>query len=180
MTPLTRYLLIGIVAAAAGTAGYLTRKETAPAADPVPASASAAPLLALTLPDLDDTAQPLAQWHGKVLVLNFWATWCPPCLKEIPDFAEVSRRYADAPVQFVGIGIDSVANMRDFQGEMKVPYPLLVGTGQTLSVATAIAQTAQALPLTIILDREGAIHRIKLGTLNQSELEGTIRALLTP
>lgn len=180
MRPLARYLLIGIVAAAAATAGFLTRQEAVPDEPGVAAGASAAPLLALTLPDLDGTPQPLAQWHGKVIVLNFWATWCPPCLQEIPDFAVVSARYAQAPVQFVGIGIDRVDNMRAFQDEMKVPYPLLVGTAQTLSVAAAIAQTAQALPLTIIIDREGAIHRIKLGTLNQAELEGTIRALLAP
>ena len=175
-----QFLLIGAVAAAAGLAGYLTRQGGEPPAASAASGQSAEALFTLTLPDLSDTPQPLAQWRGKVLVLNFWATWCPPCLKEIPDFAAVSQRLADAPVQFVGIGIDGVDKMRSFQARQQVPYPLLVGDSALLASAAALAQVAQGLPLTLILDRDGKLHRVKLGTLNQSELEGTIRPLLAP
>jgi peroxiredoxin len=171
-----------VVAGVAAVAGYLARQGTPPTHAPVEAraAASAEPLLAMTLPDLAGNAQNVGQWRGKVMVVNFWATWCPPCLKEIPDFAAVSERHADAPVQFVGIGIDSAANIAAFQQEHRVPYPLLVGSSETLKVATDLVGTAEALPLTIIVDRDGMIHRVKLGTLNQDELEGTIRALLAP
>jgi peroxiredoxin len=177
-----RYLAIALVAATAGVAGYLTRQAAPPTATPgdVNIPATAGPLLEMTLPDLAGNAQNLAQWRGKVMVVNFWATWCPPCLKEIPDFAEVSRRYVDAPVQFVGIGIDTAANIAAFQEAQQVPYPLLIGSSQTLQVAAGLADTAQAMPLTFILDRSGSIHRVRLGTLNRDELEGTIRALLAP
>jgi peroxiredoxin len=176
------YLAIVVVAGVAAVAGYLTRQGTPPTHAPVEARAAAGaePLLAMTLPDLAGHAQNVGQWRGKVMVVNFWATWCPPCLTEIPDFAAVSERHADAPVQFVGIGIDSAANIAAFQQEHRVPYPLLVGSSETLKVATDLVGTAEALPLTIIVDRDGMIHRVKLGTLNQDELEGTIRALLAP
>ena len=182
MSRALRYLAIAIVAATAGVAGYFTRGTATPtvARTDAPVGATAEPLLAMTLPDLAGNAQSLAQWRGKVIVVNFWATWCPPCLKEIPDFAAVSRRYVDAPVQFVGIGIDSAANIAAFQEAHEVPYPLLIGSSQTLQTAAALAETSQALPLTFILNRSGSIHRIRLGTLNQDELEGTIRALLAP
>lgn len=180
MQPLVRNALILAVAAAAGFAGYLAQRSSSP---PRPAAAqvardAGAPILALNLPDSDGQPQALSQWRGKVLVVNFWATWCPPCLREIPEFAAVSRRFADAPVQFVGIGIDQPDNVRRFAGESKVPYPLLIAPLQTLAVTSALGNTSQALPFTAIFDRRGELDFVKLGTLNEAELEGKIRALL--
>lgn len=180
MKPLVRNALILAVAAAAGFAGYLAQRNSSP---PRPAAAqvardAGAPILALNLPDSDGQPQTLSQWQGKVLVVNFWATWCPPCLREIPEFAAVSRRFADAPVQFVGIGIDQPDNVRRFAEENKVPYPLLIAPLQTLAVTSALGNTSQALPFTAIFDRRGELDFVKLGTLNEAELEGKIRALL--
>ncbi len=182
MSRALRYAAIGIVAAVAAAAGYLTRQATTPAGAPIaaPSQAGADALLKVTLPDLDGAPQTLEQWRGKVMVVNFWATWCPPCLKEIPDFASVSEQFAAEPVQFVGIGIDNPARIAEFQREHKVPYPLLLGSTETLALAADIAGASQAMPLTYIFDRSGAVHRIKLGVLNRDELEGTIRALLAP
>ncbi|WP_018988048.1 TlpA family protein disulfide reductase [Aromatoleum toluclasticum] len=180
MKPLVRNTLILAVAAVAGFAGYLTRHAASPSrpAPPQVARDAGAPILALELPDSNGQPQALAQWRGKVLVVNFWATWCPPCLREIPEFAAVSRRFADAPVQFVGIGIDQPDNVRRFSEENKVPYPLLIAPLQTLAVTSALGNTSQALPFTAIFDRQGELDFVKLGTLNEAELEGKIRALL--
>ncbi|MCC4117924.1 TlpA family protein disulfide reductase [Aromatoleum toluclasticum] len=180
MKPLVRNTLILVVAAAAGFAGYLARDAASPSrpAPPQVARDAGAPILALELPDSNGQPQALAQWRGKVLVVNFWATWCPPCLREIPEFAAVSRRFADAPVQFVGIGIDQPDNVRRFAEENKVPYPLLIAPLQTLAVTSALGNTSQALPFTAIFDRQGELDFVKLGTLNEAELEGKIRALL--
>ena len=97
-----RLALVAGVAVLAIAAGHLTRQHLADggatATRPVPAAAVDA-LFALELPDADGRPQPLSQWRGKVVVANFWATWCPPCRKEIPEFAAVSADLADAPVQ---------------------------------------------------------------------------------
>lgn len=181
MSALARGLLIAAVAAAAAVGGYFAREGTK--TDAVPAGVdpqAGAQLLALMLDGADGRPQALAQWRGKVLVMNYWATWCPPCRKEIPDFATVSRKFAAAPVQFVGISIDRPENVRAFDAELDVPYPLLIGSPATLAMTEQLGNRAQALPFTVILDRTGAIAHVRLGTLNQAELEGKIRALLTP
>lgn len=180
MKPFIRNTLILAVAAAAGLAGHLAQRATSPstAAPSQVARKAGAPILELNLPDSTGQPQALSQWRGKVLVVNFWATWCPPCLREIPEFAAVSRRFADAPVQFVGIGIDQPDNVRRFAEENKVPYPLLSAPLQTLTLTSTLGNTSQALPFTAIFDRHGELDFVKLGTLNEAELEGKIRALL--
>lgn len=180
MKAFVRNALVLAVAASAATAGYFVQRMTQPThAGKAHVSRDAgAPILALQLPDSEGRLQALGQWRGKVLVVNFWATWCPPCLREIPDFANVSRRFANAPVQFVGIGIDKPDNVRKFASEMQVPYPLLIAPLQTLEMTAALGNSAQALPFTAIFDRHGNLQLIKLGTLNEVELEGKIRALL--
>lgn len=180
-----RGVLFLAIAALAGFGGYQThqwRSAQQPAAEAasaatVPADAGQT-LMTLTLPDADGNGQALAQWRDKVLVVNFWATWCPPCLKEIPDFAAVSRRYQDQAVQFVGVSIDTADNVRRFSTEHNVPYPLLIGTSDTLRLAAQFGNAAQALPFTVILKPGGTIDYIKLGVLNEAELERKIQALL--
>ncbi|WP_332671355.1 TlpA family protein disulfide reductase [Aromatoleum sp.] len=174
-----RLLAIVAVAAVAGVAGYLAREHSRSDTGGIEIAAGAGrELLATSLPDADGNIQPLDQWRGKVLVLNYWATWCPPCMKEIPDFASVSRDFADEPVQFVGISVDRVENVRAFDERMDVPYPLLIAPPQALEATARLGNTAQALPFTVILDGRGDIAHLKLGVLNKSELEGKIRALL--
>ena len=120
----------------------------------------------------------MEQWRGKVIVANFWATWCPPCRKEIPDFAAVSQSLAGEPVQFIGLSIDSADKVRAFKDEFKVPYPLLIAGPEVLTLAAGFGNEARALPFTLIIDRDGTVRHIKLGTLKREELEGKIRALL--
>ena len=172
-------LLILAVAVLAGIAGYFANRNGAPAGQThvVPDTAIDA-LFALTLPDTDEQPQALEQWRGKVIVANFWATWCPPCRKEIPDFAAASQAFAGQPVQFVGISIDSLDKVRAFDTEFDVPYPLLIAGPETLNLAKNFGNDARALPFTVIIDRDGKARHIKLGTLKRDELEGRIRALL--
>ncbi|MBA4743412.1 MAG: TlpA family protein disulfide reductase [Azoarcus sp.] len=182
MKPLLRILIVLAVAAAAAVAGlYAGQAVNRPAgvADGV-APDAAQRLLATTLPDADGLSHAVSEWSGRVLVANFWATWCPPCIKEIPEFAEVARRYKDAPVQFVGLSIDSAENVRDFRERFDVPYPLLVGASDTLALAEAFGNTARALPFTVILDREGEVADVTLGTLSEDELVERIEGLLHP
>ena len=181
MNKTTRFALVAGIALIAGVAGFLTRQYLPSAASDtaqgVPPAAIEA-LFALELPDTEGRPHPMSQWKGKVVVANFWATWCPPCRKEIPEFAEVSEALADQPVQFVGISIDSVQKVRAFDDEMDVPYPLLIASHEVLALAAQFGNSAQALPFTVIIDREGTPAYIKLGTLNKAELERRIHPLL--
>jgi peroxiredoxin len=171
----TRILLFVLVAGAAALTGYLTQKGMQPAAAKADASET---LMAVRLPDLQGVEQALAQWRGKVMIVNYWATWCPPCIKEIPEFSAVSRRYADQPVQFVGISIDDADKVRAFRDQYDVPYPLLVASHGALKLTAELGNEPQALPFTLIVDPSGAIRHAKLGTLSESELVGKIDALL--
>ncbi len=175
------FVLIALVAFAAGVAGYLASGDRRSAPAPAMESVSAAAvdrLLNLRLPDESGVVQDMAQWRGKVIVANFWATWCPPCRQEIPDFSAVSQALAEHPVQFVGISVDAAAKVRAFDEEFNVPYPLLIAGPELLELAAGLGNTARALPFTVIVDREGKVRHIKLGTLHRDELERRIRALL--
>ena len=174
-------LLMITVAAGAGFAGYLVNRgvstpENAPAG--YIESAAGEKIFALALTDLAGTRQSLEQWRGKVMVVNFWATWCPPCRKEIPDFSKVSRSFKDRGVQFVGISIDTPENVGPFQQEYDVPYPLLIGSTSSLHFAGEIGNAAMGLPFTVIVDQQGQIRHVKLGVLKESELEKKVLELL--
>lgn len=189
MKRLPRFALIALVAIAAGAAGYWTNRHGGYVAPVVGSdgasssqSAGVAPstgkrLLALTLPDADGTPQALADWAGEIIVVNFWATWCPPCKREIPDFIEVFEQHRAQGVRFVGLSIDTPENVAAFASEMGVTYPLLIGDADTLQLATALGNPAQGLPFTVILDRRGMIRHITLGTMKKSDLAAKIEAL---
>ncbi|WP_449192958.1 TlpA family protein disulfide reductase [Thauera sp.] len=173
--------LFATVAIAAAAGGFLLNREQsqiAPAGMHTVSQDTVDALLALRLPDTNGEEQAMAQWQGKVVVANFWATWCPPCRKEIPDFAAASQALADEPVQFVGISIDSAAKVRAFNEEFRVPYPLLIAGNHVLDLAEGFGNAARGLPFTVILDTEGKVRHIKLGVLRREELERKIRALL--
>jgi thiol-disulfide isomerase/thioredoxin len=155
-----------MAAAIAGALYSLSRPVTAP-----PAADAAQRLLATSLPDLQGAPQSLSQWQGKVLVVNFWATWCPPCRDEIPGFLRLHGKYRDRDVEFVGIGIDSADNMRRYAGETGIDYPLLVGTPATMELAAAFGNRSQGLPMTVVLDRAGELREVRLGLLHERELE---------
>ena len=184
MKPLHQTLLVIAVAAGAGAAGYLFNHSMSASADRTAqpgsyiSSAAGAKIFALELTDIAGEKQSLEQWRGKIMVVNFWATWCPPCRKEIPDFSRVSRRFENRGVQFVGVSIDTPENVAPFQKEYGVPYPLLIGSTGSLHFAGEIGNAAMGLPFTVILDAEGHIRHVKLGILKESELEEKLTGLL--
>ncbi|MCZ4307132.1 TlpA disulfide reductase family protein [Zoogloeaceae bacterium G21618-S1] len=190
MIRLPQSALIVLVAIAAGALGYWTSRNTNPsiirplASASSPASpdtvspAEGARLLTITLPDADGKMHALDALKDTVVVANFWATWCPPCRKEIPDFSDVSERYHARGVRFVGLSLDTPERVAAFRDEMKVPYPLLIGDGSTVDLAAKLGNPAGALPFTVILDRQGQIRHLSVGGLSKSDLEGKISALL--
>ncbi|GHT82649.1 thioredoxin [Betaproteobacteria bacterium] len=166
---LALYLLIVSLIASAGI-GYLLRTNAT-------AEATAA-VLTLKLPDPQGAVQDMAHWQGKIIVANYWATWCPPCREEIPDLSASADEFSAAPVQFVGISIDTAAKVQDFGREHAISYPLLIASRQVLDDTASFGNTLRALPFTLIIDRHGVVRHTHIGRVARKTLTTQIRALL--
>jgi len=169
-------IAILVVAAVLGlaTSYWLHRWNTARAPD----SGSVARLMAASLPDLDGKTQALAQWRGNVLVVNFWATWCEPCLKEIPGFVRMQEKFRNQGLQFVGIAIDNVAKVREFAAKYHMNYPVLVGEMAAVELTRTAGNDLGGLPFTVILDRKGRLIQTELGGLDEQKLTTIIQPAL--
>ena len=133
-------------------------------------------LLATSLPDLQGERRQVGEWRGKVLVVNFWATWCPPCLEEIPELVRMQARLGSSGLQVVGIAIDSAPNVREFARANHVNYPLLIGSRGGIELFPQLGNLRTGLPYTIVLDREGHVLRTFAGPLT----EATLMPLVSP
>jgi len=167
--------LLLLVAAFAGAAGFLTnRAESNVAAIERAAQA----LTSAQFTDLGGRRQMLSQWKGKVLVVNYWATWCALCREEIPALIRTQRKYSTKGVQIVGIGIDNVAKIREYVAEMKIDYILLIGGIDALSLTSDFGNQAGVLPFTVILDRFGKVTYTHAGALTDAALDEVLASLL--
>jgi thiol-disulfide isomerase/thioredoxin len=128
-----------------------------------------------SLQNLDGQPLNLAAFKGKVVLLDFWATWCVPCRSEIPHFVEFQQKYAPQGLQVVGISMDDGPKpVRQFYTEMKMNYPVAVGT-------EAMAQSyggVLGLPITFLIDRDGRIYKKHIGEVDMSVFEQEIQTLL--
>lgn len=128
--------------------------------------------------DLEEKVQPLAQWQGKVIVINFWATWCPPCRAEIPEFIRFQKQYAKQGVQFVGIAIDQKSKVLEYAKDIGINYPVLLGDLAGIDLAKRIGNSEGGLPYTVIVDRKGKIITTQIGTISFEKLQKTITPYL--
>ena len=159
---------LAILALVAGI--WLAQTRYAPQAPALPAAA----LWQLAYPDTQGRPQALSQWRGRVLVLNFWASWCAPCREEIPDFVALRTQYASKGVEFVGIAVDNQANVAQFMQRQAVNYPILIGEGAANNLARQLGNPSGALPYTIVFDREGNIVLKHLGRLPRARLDAVL------
>jgi thiol-disulfide isomerase/thioredoxin len=174
-----RALWVGFIAFAALSLGAgLYFGEQYWRGDPPPAAQSAATLLALTLPDEHGTQQPLSQWRGKVLVVNFWATWCAPCREEMPEFVRFQDEYRSKGLQFVGIAADNQAKVQQFTREIKLNYPALIGGFEAIDLSKTFGNRLMVLPFTVVVARNGTIAHTQIGPLKSDRLQQVIAPLL--
>ena len=143
-----------------------------------PAPQRADGLFALTLPDAEGVTQRLGQWQGKVVVVNFWATWCEPCREEMPEFVRVQRELGPKGLQFVGIAVDQPDKVAAFAKELGLNYPALVGGYDAMELSRNLGNHLVALPFTIVIDRRGAIAYTQLGPIKKGQLRSIIDKLL--
>ena len=131
-----------------------------------------------TLPDLDGRLRSISEWDGKVIALNFWATWCPPCLKEVPEFVLLQTKYQAAGLQFIGVALQKPEEVRQFVTEHGMNYPVLTGELEVIKLAESYGNHIGALPYTVIIDRNGQVAHVKPGVLPTEEAETVITGLL--
>jgi cytochrome c biogenesis protein CcmG/thiol:disulfide interchange protein DsbE len=129
-----------------------------------------------TLQDMNGIEVNLASFKGKVILLNFWATWCGPCRVEIPYLIELQRKYADDLV-VLGVSVDDTADkLKPYAAEMKINYPLLIGNGrQDFQDAYG---PFWGIPVSVFVDREGKIHKKHAGIATREQFEQEIAAAL--
>ena len=172
----SRPVLLTAALSAAAVLGYLTYRGLAPEAAPNgddAATTTAAPAVA-TLPEfslanLEGEQQSIQSWPGKPLLINFWATWCGPCLREIPMLKELQTARPD--LQVVGIAIDKPDLVAKFAGDMRFNYPILVGQNEAWSAAAALGVNIYALPFTIFTSGDGSILGVHTGELHAEHLD---------
>lgn len=164
-------LILGGAGLAAGAAGlalrFLLRRPETPASV----------LKGARFIDLSGRPRHLSEWKGKILVCNFWATWCPPCRREIPMLVRLHTAMATSGVEFVGIAVDSGANVRNYAAKAGITYPVLLAGNDGLQLLRKLGDAASALPYTVVLDREGALAYRHLGALQRAPFEHELRRL---
>lgn len=137
-------------------------------------SAAVELLHGLTLPDATGRPVALADLRRQPTVVNFWATWCPPCIEEMPELDDLATEFAPRGLRVVGIGIDSAPNIRQFSENSPMGYPLLVAGTSGLELVRRLGNTAGALPFTVVLDRDGRIVWRTLGRFRTQALRTAI------
>ena len=118
------------------------------------------------------------KWRGKVLVVNFWASWCPPCVEEMPTLDKLQGEFFSKNVLFVGIGIDSPSNIREFLEKTSVSYPIVIGGLEGSNLSKQMGNSQGALPYTIVINAEGKATSSKLGKISEEELRKAIKSAL--
>jgi len=130
------------------------------------------------LPDLEGKIYKNSEWDGKVVVVNFWATWCPPCIREIPVFIELQKQYGKKGLQFVGIAIDKTESIADFVDTLEINYPILISQHEGIAISQNFGNHLGALPFTAVVNRKGTIVFRRPGQIDEEMAEKEILSLL--
>lgn len=125
-------------------------------------------------PDLNGDLRNIKEWDGELIMLNFWATWCPPCKKEIPIFIELQKTYAHQGVQIIGIAIDNPESTKEFADNIGINYPTLLAEADGVILAKHFGNGYGILPYTVIINRKGEISDTIKGELNKIQAENLL------
>ena len=166
-------VLVALLSLGAGIAFQLWVHERT-----VDTQASVGQRPAFTLPAADGTLRDIAEWDGKVLLVNFWATWCPPCRREIPLFIELQEELGARGLQVVGVAIDEARKVAELANSLGVNYPMLVGDTRAAEVSADYGNDLGVLPFTAIVDRNGRVAHQHRGEVTRDIAERLLLPLL--
>src|SRR5262249_4532923 len=129
----------------------------------------------LELPDAQGQARRLSEWDGRIVLINFWATWCGPCRAEMPLLDRVGAVWRERGLQVVGIAIDDADAVRDFLKDSPVHYPVLVHSGNNVDPALIFGDTHGILPYSVLIGRDGKVLEQRSGAFTQASLTGWLQ-----
>jgi peroxiredoxin len=131
-----------------------------------------------SLPDLDGKPRSATEWDGKVLIVNFWATWCDPCRREMPLLVQMQRTYGTKGLQVIGVAVDNLRDVKDYATKFAFNYPVLVGEEEAITLSQRLGNHMGVLPFTTVIDRQGRIAVTQTGELTRERAEQIILPLL--
>jgi len=153
---------------------YFGVKRLQPSA---PADTAVAALMQISMKDSAGKQRKMSEWQGKVLVLNFWATWCPPCVSEMPELVALQNDFVSENVQVVGIGIDSPSNIREFAEKHQITYPLLLGGLEGTELSKQFGNQSGGLPFTLLIGADGSVRKSYMGRLDMEQVRADLSSL---
>lgn len=171
---------IGFIALMAGALFYAARLPTQqppPDSPPVPAGQAASIRPAFRLPDIDGTPHELTEWAGRDRLLNFWATWCAPCRKEIPLLKEFQTEQGETGIQVIGIAVDFHDEVAEYAQTADFNYPVLVGEDEGMAIAQAWGIDVVGLPFTVIVSADGELLDTHFGQIHRHQLDAIAEVL---
>lgn len=130
------------------------------------------------LPDLNGIEHRLSDWREKIIIVNFWATWCPPCREEIPEFVALQNEYQDQGLQFVGIAIEDREAVADYLDFVDMNYPMLIAGDQGIILTQEWGNSSGILPFSIIFNRQGQVLHKQPGRLTRSKILEIVEPLM--
>ncbi|MBQ4854885.1 TlpA family protein disulfide reductase [Rhodanobacter sp. B2A1Ga4] len=165
----SNWLILGLAVLAAALGGYAQHRRQQPA--PTDTAAIGQPLPAISLPDLDGKLHLLSDYRGRRVLLNFWASWCVPCLAEMPALALAQGKFGENAPIVVGIAMDEPVHVRTFLAAHPVNYPILIGQMGPPSTSLQLGNIRQVLPYSVLIGADGRILATHAGPLSAVQLE---------
>ena len=165
------WLILGLAVLAAALGGYAERHSQHVASSRAATSLLGQPVPAISLPDLDGKLHRLSDYHGRRVVLNFWASWCAPCIKEMPALDQVQRKFGERAPIVVGIAMDAPSHVRTFLRAHPVTYPILIGQMTAPDTSLQLGDVNQVLPYSVLIGADGRILATHAGVLDGSRLD---------